>query len=171
MVFFGFEDFKSVNLRNRKFSFFQLDPDEFRAATTLANLPPIHLVQLQIELKSQKTKQASIYILRRDATKLLIEKWKDCKMKRFSSFPLTSVVKFSLCWSFLLFFRFFFFTLWLQNLHSDINSGLCLLSTCIQTWNPPSFADPTFRNRSRCRCPVNENRTKMKALAGCLSDT
>lgn len=62
--FFGFEDFKNVNLRNRKFSFLQLDPDEFRAATTLANPPPIHHVQLQIELKSQKTKQTTIYIRR-----------------------------------------------------------------------------------------------------------
>lgn len=80
-------------------------------------------------------------------------------------------------WNFLLFFicKIFtvliflsLFTLWLQNLHSVINSGLCLLSTYIRRWNPPSYADPTFRSRNRCTCPVNDK--KREELVGALGD-
>lgn len=39
------------------------------------------------------------------------------------------------------------------------SSGLGLLSTCIQTWNPPSSVGPTSRNRNKYTCPKTKRTT------------
>lgn len=85
-----------------------------------------------------------------EGTKTLIGNNKICKNETFFFF--------FICKIFTVLIFLSLFTLWLQNLHSVINSGLCLLSTYIRRWNPPFYADPTFRSRSRCTCPADEKK-------------
>jgi len=149
--------------------FLYMDPESFLSTLNLGlvllqDFLAIRFMQSQTELKLRKRNHSGKSALdkRHEKTfkKLYLNFYQkqNCKMKLFfpSSF---SVVKFSL-WFFLC---FSFFTLWLQNLHSVINSGLCLLSTYIQMWTPPSYADPIFRNQSRCRCPAQTPRLLFSA--------
>lgn len=130
---------------------------------------PVYAISNWIEMSQKETQNRSCletwsFIRRLEKKALNFNQKQNCKMKLFLPFFTSfSVVKFSLCWFFFSLF-FFLFYIMTTKFAQRINSGLCLLSTYIQKWTPPSYADPTFRSRSRCRCPVNWKRIVFKIL-------
>jgi len=124
-------------------------------APTRKYLRLTRLTRFQIKLKSHKKNQAGgLHDAAHGTRKITKPPSKEIANWIFFFFFFVCCKFFHCVDFFFLFFSFYIMTTKFAQRGNFINSGLCLLSTYIQMWSLPSYADPTFRNRSRCRCPV-----------------